>query len=108
MNGCTTCNQSVTDSACIPTQILWYFLSRLLLRPDMIDREIISNLCDQIWLCNRSLDGCTLQLQSGGRQVALLSHILALDIEVLGEQHQVNNSTCLLKFRDPVTDFAAH
>ena len=36
-------------------------------RPDiMIDSEITSNRCNHIWLCNRSLDGDTLQLQNGG------------------------------------------
>ena len=33
----------------------------------MIDSEITSNRCNHIWLCNRSLDGYTLQLQNGGR-----------------------------------------
>ena len=30
----------------------------------MIGSEITSNRCDNIWLCNRSLDGDTLQLQN--------------------------------------------
>ena len=44
----------------IPIPIIQY-LYHILLRPDMIDSEIISNRCNHIWLCNRSLDGNTLQ-----------------------------------------------
>ena len=32
----------------------------------MIDSEIISNRCNNIWLCNHSLDGYTLTLQNRG------------------------------------------
>ena len=43
------------------------FISHIWLLPDMIDSEIISNRCNHIWLCNRSLDGYTLKLQNDGR-----------------------------------------
>ena len=33
----------------------------------MIDSELTSNRYNNIWLCNRSLDGEILQLQNGGR-----------------------------------------
>ena len=44
----------------------------------MIDSEIASNRCNHIWLCNRSPDGYTLQLQSGGRPSDVAQYILAL------------------------------
>ena len=48
----------------IPKQII-YYLNRIILRPDrMIDSEIAPHRCNHIWLCKRSLDGGTLQLQN--------------------------------------------
>ena len=38
----------------------------MLLCPDMIVGKITSNRCNYIWLCSRSLEGETLQLQNGG------------------------------------------
>ena len=44
------------------------FISHIIIVPThMIDSEKISNLCNQIWLCNRSLDDEALQLENGRR-----------------------------------------
>ena len=54
----------------IPKQILKY-LYRIYSCVQTYDTERNNNLtlnrCNLIWLCNRSLDGATLQLQNGGR-----------------------------------------
>ena len=61
VNGCTTCNQSITDETNHTVVI-----SHIIAPRHKVDSEIISNRCSHIWLCNRSLDGDTLQLQNGG------------------------------------------
>ena len=48
----------------------------------MIDKRIISNLRNRIWLCNSSLDGYILQLQNGGHPSDVAqSYILAVMID---------------------------
>ena len=54
------------------------FISHIIAPRHMIDREITSNRCNQIWLCNHSLDGDTLQLQNGERPSDVAQYILAL------------------------------
>ena len=44
----------------------------------MIDSGITSHRCNHIWLCNRSLDGDTLQLRNGGCPSDVAQYILAL------------------------------
>ena len=70
VSGCIIYDQSSTDSPCIYWNKSYsVFISHniIWLLPDMIDSEIISNRCNHIWLCNRSLDGYTLKLQNDGR-----------------------------------------
>ena len=43
------------------------FISHIIAPKHMIGSEITPNRCNHIWLCNRSLDGYTIQLQNGGR-----------------------------------------
>ena len=57
------------------------FISHIIAPRLMIHSEITTNRCNQIWLCNRSLDGDTvgtLQLQSRERQSDVAQYILAL------------------------------
>ena len=42
------------------------FISHIIVPRHTTVSEIISNRCNRIWLCNRSLDGDTLRLQNGG------------------------------------------
>ena len=42
----------------------------------MIDSEITSNRCNHIWLCTRSLDGDTVQLQNGELPCDVAQYIL--------------------------------
>ena len=48
----------------------------------MIDSEIISNRCNHIWLCNRSVYfyAYTLQLQNGGRASDVAQSYTSSDI----------------------------
>ena len=42
------------------------FISNMIALRHMFDSKITSNRSNHIWLCNRSLDGDTLQLQNEG------------------------------------------
>ena len=81
VNGCTTCNQTVTDSACMhkytETNPI-VFISHIIAPRHMIDSEIASNRCDHICPRNRSLDGDTLQVQNGGHPSDIAQCIVAL------------------------------
>ena len=67
MNGRTTCNQSVTDSSCIYLNKSYsIYIAYYCAQTYMTNSEITSNRCNHTWLCRRSLDGDTLQLQNGG------------------------------------------
>ena len=44
-----------------------------------IDSEITSTRCNHIWLCNRSLDGETLQLRNGGRSIMISSVLIIIN-----------------------------
>ena len=67
VNGCTTCNQRVTDYACIRNKINpIIFTSHIISPRHIIDSKLKSNRCNHIWLCSHSLDGDILQLQNDG------------------------------------------
>ena len=61
----------------IPKQI-WIFTLHIIASRRTKDSEIISNPCPHICLCNRSLDGETVQLQNGGRPSDVAHYTLAL------------------------------
>ena len=74
MNVCTTCNQSV-----IHTLYAYTGTNPSIIAPrHVIDNEITPNRYNHIWMCNRSLDGDTLQLQNVGRPSDVTQYILAL------------------------------
>ena len=92
MDGCTTCNQSVTDSACI------------LSRPDMIDSEITSN---HIWLGNCSLNGETLLSQNGGRPNDIAQSYTGSDNMVFGGSTTSSRVTSEARYSQYVAVFRA-
>ena len=54
------------------------FISHHIAPRRTVDSEITSNPCNHIWLCNRSIDGDTVQLKNGGRPSDVAHYTLAL------------------------------